>query len=128
MAMSLNLKITGNTFVKVGTVARLEMTDGNVEISNNHVGESENGVVVQEPAGILQQLGLSNDTPLPLVKEILEAVAQNTKGAELQAKVESTGLLGYLAAGANIATLLTGLAQIANSGTAAAALKLLPGG
>ena len=106
------IRIFGNSFENCG-VGISAPADANVEMGGNRFTACGKAIDLREPQTLMRALGLSDDTPAPLVRELFEflASAQRSK-TEIAEKAESTGLFNWLAAGANAATLVSATMEL----------------
>ena len=120
------IRITNSTFHTVGTVVSAPKGT-EVEIAGGSFVNCGKIVDLRDPPSLLAYLGLSDETPLPLVREMLEFAAVNfLDKPSLQAKSESIGILGWLGASADVSSLVTSLMALGQSDMFQAALSLLP--
>lgn len=108
----MTIRIFGNHFENCETGISAPK-DANLEIGGNQFVACGKAIDLRDPPTLMQAMGLRNDTPTPLVRELFEfAAAAQREEVELQSKAESIGLLDWLAAGANASTLIAALVSL----------------
>ncbi|MBI3545538.1 MAG: hypothetical protein HY081_02925 [Gammaproteobacteria bacterium] len=119
-------KIFGNSFINCN-VGISAPKDADLEISVNSFIGCKKAIEIRDPPALLEALGLSKDLPLPMLREMvsfLSLVPHQTQ-KEVQLKAEHLGLFKWLAGGADIATLVTGLVQLQQSSIVQTVLAFL---
>lgn len=87
--------------------------DANLDIGTNRFVACEKAIDIRAPEALLGGLGLNPDTPLEVLYDVLAYLgADRRTGAEISEKVQSTGLLKWLSAGADASTLICGLGSL----------------
>ena len=99
------IKIHGNYFENCGTGISAP-TDSDLEIGANQFVACGKAIDLRDPPSLIRALGLRDETPMPLIREILAFVGATPRSElEVQSKSESIGLLKWLSAGADASTL-----------------------
>lgn len=87
--------------------------DAEIDIGKNRFIACGKAIDIRAPESLLGALGLSPDTPLDSLREVLSFVRSAPRThPEIAAKATSAGLLGWLSAGADATTLISGLASL----------------
>ena len=108
----MTIRIFGNTFENCGTGISAPK-DAHLEIGANQFFACGKAIDLRDPPSLMQAMGLKNDTPIPLVRELFEFVASaRPEEPELRKKAESIGLLKWLSAGADASTLISAMANL----------------
>ncbi len=119
------IKITRSNFHTVGTVVSAPQGT-EVDIAESRFVDCAKIVELRDPPSLLAFLGLSDETPLPLVREMLTFLAAGfVDGPSLKAKSEAIRILPWLNAGASVVTLVAALNAIYRSGALPELLKML---
>ncbi|MCH4271785.1 hypothetical protein [Kerstersia gyiorum] len=108
----MSIKIYNNRFENCGTGISAP-ADADVDIGANSFIACGKAIDLRGPESLLGFLGLKNDTPLHVLREVLCFVgkAQRTE-LEIQDKADSAGLFSWLSVGADTTTLVSGLASL----------------
>ena len=105
-------KIYGNHFENCSTGISAPK-DANLEIGSNKFVACGKAVDLRDPPSLMRALGLEGDTPVPVLREVLEYLATGQRSeAEVKAKVESVGLFKWLSAGADASTLASAVLSL----------------
>jgi hypothetical protein len=102
--------------------------DVQLDISGTSIVGCKTAIDAQDRPGVLQSLGLPDDTPVNLLRETLELLltakdSGPVRSAEVAAK---TGLFAWLGAAANTTQILGALISLQQHGYVQAVLNLLP--
>lgn len=101
----MTVRIFSNSFENCGTAISAPK-DANLEIGTNQFVACGKAIDLRDP--LMHALGLRNDTPIALVRELFEFLAAGQRGnAELEKKANSAGLFKWLAAGADTSELIS---------------------
>lgn len=111
-------------FCKTGITAP---SDPDTIVRGSRFTGCETGIEWRDPPSLLASLGLRADAPRHALRELLEFAEKNQgQGSSLADKARRVGLLDYLAAGANVATLVNSILQLSESQLAQALRVLFP--
>lgn len=106
------IKIYGNHFENCGTGISAPK-DADLDIGANQFVACGRAIDLRDPPTLLQALGLREETPLPLVREVFAYVSSSQRSdPEVRSKAESIGLLKWLSAGADASTLISAIASM----------------
>ncbi|WP_146076060.1 hypothetical protein [Caldimonas caldifontis] len=106
------IKICDNHFENCGTGISAP-ADADVDIGANCFVACGKAIDLRAPESLLGALGLNADTPLDVLREVLTFVGSAPRTEpEIAAKATSAGLFNWLSAGADTATLVSGLASL----------------
>jgi hypothetical protein len=92
-----------------------------------HHGHIRKAIEVGDPRELRQSLGLSPETPFPVIKEMLNWLYKQKVASpqEVESRATELRLRNWLAAGASVDTVVAALRQLLSSGLLPAALALL---
>jgi hypothetical protein len=84
-------------------------------------------IEVGDPRELRQSLGLSAETPFPVIKEMLNWLSRQKEVSpqQLASRASELRLRNWLASGASVDTVVNALGQLLSSGLLPAALALL---
>jgi hypothetical protein len=106
------IKIFNNHFENCGTGISAP-SDANVEIGANSFVACGRAIDLRAPESLLGALGLSPETPLEVLREVLSFIGTSERTEpEIAEKATATGLFKWLSAGADTTTLVQGLAAL----------------
>ena len=106
------IKIYGNHFENCGTGISAPK-DAHLEVGLNTFIACDKAVDLRDPPSLMQALGLKSDTPIPVLRELLEYLAAGQRSeADVKAKAESVGPFKWLSAGADAATLASAILSL----------------
>ncbi|MBA3004113.1 MAG: hypothetical protein FP813_09725 [Desulfurivibrio sp.] len=122
----MTIKISDCHFENCGTGVSAPK-DAKLDMSNNKFVACKKAIELRDPPTLLETIGLANNTPLPLVREVFEfLVAGFPDEPAIRTKAESSGLFSWLSVGADTTTVVAGLMQLQQSGLIQAVLAMLP--
>jgi len=100
--------------------------DANAEFDGLVITNTQRAIELRDPPGVLQQLGLSPETPADLVTEVLRFLEQpGVPVEEKQAFFSSSRITGFIAGAGNLASVFSALLSVADSGLTASVGALL---
>jgi hypothetical protein len=120
------IKISGNNINNVHTGVSVPQ-DADVEIGSNEITNARVAIEIRDAQSLHSLLGLSPSTPREELRELLHQLSVSNNPAQVEGLVKSTKLTTFLANGANLTTLVSGLVQLRQSGLLKAALSVVGG-
>ena len=106
------IKIYDNHFENCGTGISAP-SDADIDIGANRFVACGKAIDLRVPESLLGALGLSAETPLEVLREVLTFVGSASRTEpEVAEKATSAGLFKWLSAGADATTLVSGLASL----------------
>lgn len=106
------IKISEN-YIEGGGIGISVPAEAEVDIEKNRIIACGKAIEIRAPESLLGALGLRPDTPLDSLREVLSFIRSAPRThPEIVAKATSAGLFGWLSAGADSTTLISGLASL----------------
>ncbi|WP_137885160.1 hypothetical protein [Pseudomonas sp. 2FE] len=108
----MSIKIYDNHFENCGTGISAP-ADADIDIGANRFVACGKAIDIRTPESLFGALGLRNDTPPELLREVLSFIGNTHRAeAEIAEKAASVGLFKWLSASADTTTLISGLASL----------------